>query len=47
LSPAGRVVIILSMFLGRVGPITLFASVLVGRAASTRYSYPHERVLLN
>lgn len=45
LSPVGKVVIIVTMFLGRVGPLTLFA-VLLRRAAVKRYQYPHEQVML-
>ncbi|RMH65448.1 MAG: TrkH family potassium uptake protein [Bacteroidetes bacterium] len=45
LSPVGKAVIIVTMFLGRVGPLTLFA-VLLRRAAVKRYQYPHEQVML-
>lgn len=38
-------VIILTMFIGRVGPLTLFIAV-AGRETRARYSYPAERVTL-
>jgi len=37
--------IILTMFIGRVGPLTLFIAV-AGREVSARYRYPEERVTL-
>lgn len=42
LTGAGRVVIILTMFLGRVGPATLAA--VTARSRSLRYSYPESRI---
>lgn len=45
LTSAGKVVLILTMFLGRVGPLTLFA-VLLRRSRAQRYQYPHEQVAL-
>lgn len=45
LTPVGKVVIVVTMFLGRVGPLTLFA-VLLRRAHVKRYQYPHEQVTL-
>ena len=45
LTTAGKIVIMLTMFLGRVGPLTVF--VLLGsRALRTGYSYPEEQVLV-
>ena len=37
--------IILTMFIGRVGPLTLFIAV-AGREVSAHYRYPEERVTL-
>ncbi len=45
LSTASRCVIILAMFMGRVGPLTLLIA-LAHRAAPERYRYPEERVVL-
>lgn len=45
LTGAGKVVIIITMFLGRVGPLTLFA-VLLRRSAVQRYQYARENVTL-
>lgn len=45
LTPGGKLVLVCAMFLGRVGPLTLFASLLEGRRPA-RYSYPHEEVSL-
>ncbi|MCA8994244.1 MAG: hypothetical protein KDA88_19850 [Planctomycetaceae bacterium] len=45
LSSGSRVVIIIAMFLGRVGPLTLLLA-LAGEAPAIRYEYPQERVLL-
>lgn len=45
LSSASRLVIILTMFLGRVGPLTLLLA-LAGEAPAARYEYPPERVTL-
>ena len=42
----GKIVIILTMFLGRVGPLGLLASLMFGRRASLPYSYPREDVLM-
>lgn len=44
LSPAGKLWIILSMFVGRVGPLTVGLAVLKRRAE--RFSYPAERVMI-
>ncbi|MGE0375581.1 MAG: TrkH family potassium uptake protein [Planctomycetaceae bacterium] len=45
LSTPSRLVIIVAMFLGRVGPLTLLMAV-GGRATAARYHYPEERVTL-
>jgi trk system potassium uptake protein TrkH len=45
LSTASQFVIIVSMFLGRVGPLTLMMA-LAGQASRAHYQYPEERVLL-
>jgi trk system potassium uptake protein TrkH len=46
LTSAGRIVIILSMFLGRVGPLALIGVVVFRRAEQARYRYPAEPVIL-
>jgi trk system potassium uptake protein TrkH len=46
LTPAGRFIVIGTMFLGRVGPLALFAALLSGRRDGQRFSYPHEGVSL-
>jgi len=46
LTPFGKVVIILTMFLGRVGPLALFASLVFQRGPQRPYAYPHESVAL-
>ncbi len=45
LSVAGRVIIILTMFLGRLGPLTIFLALAAGEQ-KTSIRYPEERVLL-
>ena len=45
LSPPSEFVIIVAMFIGRVGPLTLLMG-LGGRHADARYDYPDERVTL-
>lgn len=45
LSSASRLVLIVTMFLGRIGPLTLLLA-LAGEAAPVRYDYPPERVTL-
>jgi trk system potassium uptake protein TrkH len=45
LSSPSRLVIIMTMFLGRVGPLTLLLA-LAGEAPAVRYEYPPERVTL-
>jgi trk system potassium uptake protein TrkH len=41
LSVAGRLIIIVAMFVGRLGPLT-FISVLTGRQQPIEYRYPKE-----
>ena len=43
--PAGRLLICLLMFVGRIGPLTV-AFALAGRQPASRVSYPEERVLI-
>jgi trk system potassium uptake protein TrkH len=45
LTVAGRIVIILAMFAGRVGPLT-FLIALAGKTRSPRYEYPAEAVVI-
>ena len=45
LSPPSQFVIIVTMFIGRVGPLTLLMG-LGGRHADAHYDYPDERVTL-
>lgn len=45
LSVPSQIVVIATMFIGRVGPLTLLIA-LAGRTAEARYEYPTERVLL-
>ena len=45
LNAAGKVIIILAMFAGRLGPITLLVA-LTGKAAHVRYSYPAENLTI-
>lgn len=45
LSTPSQYVIIMTMFIGRVGPLTLLIA-MAGRAASPRYEYPEERIAL-
>ncbi|MCA9108823.1 MAG: hypothetical protein KDA52_02650 [Planctomycetaceae bacterium] len=45
LSTPSRLLIILAMFLGRVGPLTLLLAI-AGQASPARYQYPEERVTL-
>jgi trk system potassium uptake protein TrkH len=44
-SPMGKLLIVLTMFLGRVGPVTVGAALLV-RRRMVRYEYPEEPVLV-
>lgn len=44
-SPTGKLLIVLTMFLGRVGPVTVGAALLARRRA-VRYEYPEEPVLV-
>lgn len=46
LTPAGRVVIIAAMFLGRVGPLALFAALVLRPSPQRPYAYAHEPVAL-
>jgi trk system potassium uptake protein TrkH len=45
LSPAGKLIIIVTMFIGRIGPLTL-AFVLAERASKGTYRYPQERIIV-
>ncbi len=45
LSDASQIVIIITMFVGRVGPLTVLMA-LAGRSGDARYEYPTERVTL-
>jgi len=45
LTPMGRVVIILTMLVGRIGPLTL-ALAIGGRRISELYEYPEERIMI-
>jgi len=44
-SPAGKLLLMAMMFMGRVGPLTL-AVALAGRAAVTRVRYPEGKVMI-
>ena len=44
LNPFGRLLIIATMFLGRIGPLTLLLMLQRRAAASARYTYPTEQV---
>ncbi|PZD95593.1 Ktr system potassium transporter B [Paenibacillus sambharensis] len=45
LSPAGKVIIIATMFIGRLGPLTL-AFALTRNTKAVKYRYPEEKVLI-
>ncbi len=45
LSPIGKIIIILTMFIGRIGPLTLAFS-LAERISKGKYTYPQERVII-
>lgn len=45
LSPAGKIIITLTMFIGRIGPLTLAFS-LAERVGKGKYNYPQERVII-
>jgi hypothetical protein len=45
LQPASQLVIVATMFIGRVGPLTVLVA-LTRRRADPKYSYPSERVML-
>jgi trk system potassium uptake protein TrkH len=42
---AGKIILIICMFVGRIGPFTLFLF-LLGREKTSRLGYPEERVIL-
>lgn len=42
----GKIVIIVTMFLGRVGPLALFAAMFFGKHRRALHTYPHESVLM-
>ncbi|MFW6033230.1 MAG: potassium transporter TrkG, partial [Phycisphaeraceae bacterium] len=46
LTSFGKVVIIVTMFLGRVGPLTLLGALMFARRARRPYAYPHEDVVM-
>ena len=46
LSPFGRCVLIATMFLGRVGPLALVASLVAGGGSQASYRYPRDSVSL-
>ena len=45
LHPASQAMLVLTMFLGRVGPLTLLFA-LASRSTTSRFDYPQERVML-
>jgi len=45
LTIAGRVLIILAMFVGRIGPLTVLVA-LAGRTRALRYDYPEEHLII-
>jgi trk system potassium uptake protein TrkH len=45
LNPAGKLIVIVAMFVGRLGPITLLVA-LTGRSRHVRYSYPSENLTI-
>ena len=45
LTDAGKVIIIVVMFIGRIGPLTM-ALALGERQESARFAYPSERVMV-
>jgi trk system potassium uptake protein len=46
LTPFGKVVVIAAMYLGRIGPLALFAALALRRRDERPYAYPHESVAL-
>lgn len=46
LTVIGKIIIILLMFMGRIGPITLFLAVNLDKRQQTKVSYPEEKVLI-
>lgn len=47
LSPAGRVVVIVAMFLGRLGPLVVLVALLGAMARRAEYAYPTEGVSMS
>jgi trk system potassium uptake protein TrkH len=45
LSPIGKLMIIITMFAGRVGPLTLFFAI-SSRAQSSGYRYPEDKIMI-
>lgn len=45
LSPLGKLIIIITMYLGRIGPLTL-AMAIAMRAVSVEYRYPEEKIMV-
>ena len=45
LSPLGKIIITLTMFIGRIGPLTLAFS-LAERVSKGKYTFPQERVII-
>jgi trk system potassium uptake protein TrkH len=46
LTTFGKVVLIFTMFLGRVGPLALLGALLMGGGPARPYAYPHEDVVI-
>lgn len=46
LSPSGKAIITLLMFLGRVGPLTLAAALIIRRSRKTHFRYAYEDVVV-
>ncbi|MFG0330015.1 MAG: TrkH family potassium uptake protein [Phycisphaerales bacterium] len=46
LTPAGRLIIIFAMFLGRVGPLVMLGTLAFGASGRARYRYPAESVVM-
>jgi len=44
LSPLGKIIIIISMYFGRVGPLTILTSLI--RRSRGRFSLPYENVMI-
>lgn len=45
LSPVGKLIIIITMYLGRIGPLTL-AMAIAMRAVTVEYKYPEEKIMV-